>query len=121
MPDATDSTRRVRALYEEEPGETPLPCRVELEVPLNHECVYLASVAAVDLTTLLNQRQEQEAIERAVRFYATRAGQDRAWCARVRVIRMKPEELDARGYGLANYVEETVEAGSDDAGDRTEG
>jgi hypothetical protein len=75
----------VQVLYEEDPGDAPVPSRVELEVPLDASCIYLVSVEAMQEGVLLNARQEAEAVERATHHYAREAGLSREWVASVRV------------------------------------
>ena len=87
----------VQVLYEEDPGDAPVPSRVELEVPLDASCIHLVSVEAMQEGVLLNARQEAEAVERAAHHYARKAGLDPAWVASVRVKRMSLEDIAKRG------------------------
>lgn len=83
----------VQVLYEEDPGDAPVPSRVELEVPLDASCIHLVSVEAMQEGVLLNARQEAEAVERATHHYAREAGLSREWVARTRVQRAAFEHV----------------------------
>ena len=81
----------VTAPYEEEPADAPIPCRVVLEVALNGESAALVEVSAMDPGAELNARQEQEAVERAMRFYERTANLPEGWAARTRVQRPRAD------------------------------